>query len=31
VAYLPDPLEPPELGRALICCSRPTSDIALEL
>jgi ferredoxin len=31
VAYLPDPLDPPEHGRALICCSRPTSDIALEL
>lgn len=31
VAYLPDPLEPPEEGRALICCSRPTSDVALEL
>jgi ferredoxin-NADP reductase len=29
--YLPDPLEPPEDGRALICCSRPASDIALEL
>ena len=31
VAYLPDPLEPPEEGRALICCSHPTSDVALEL
>jgi ferredoxin len=31
VAYLPDPLEPPEHGRALICCSRPTSNIALAL
>jgi ferredoxin-NADP reductase/MOSC domain-containing protein YiiM len=31
VAYLPDPLEPPEEGRALICCSRPASDVALEL
>jgi ferredoxin-NADP reductase/MOSC domain-containing protein YiiM len=31
VAYLPDPLDPPEDGRALICCSRPTSDVALEL
>jgi ferredoxin-NADP reductase/MOSC domain-containing protein YiiM len=31
VAYLPDPLEPPEDGRALICCSRPASDVALEL
>jgi ferredoxin-NADP reductase/MOSC domain-containing protein YiiM len=31
VTYLPDPLEPPEDGRALICCSQPTSDVALEL
>jgi ferredoxin-NADP reductase/MOSC domain-containing protein YiiM len=31
VAYLPDPLDPPEDGRALICCSRPASDVALEL
>jgi ferredoxin-NADP reductase/MOSC domain-containing protein YiiM len=31
VAYLPEPLEPPEDGRALICCSRPVSDVALEL
>ena len=29
--YLPDPLEPPEDGRALICCSRPSSDVALAL
>jgi ferredoxin-NADP reductase/MOSC domain-containing protein YiiM len=31
VGYLPEPLEPPEDGRALICCSRPASDVALEL
>ena len=31
VGYDPDPLEPPERGRALICCGRPTSDVALEL
>jgi ferredoxin-NADP reductase/MOSC domain-containing protein YiiM len=31
LAYLPDPLEPPEDGRALICCSRPASDVALAL
>jgi ferredoxin-NADP reductase/MOSC domain-containing protein YiiM len=31
VSYLPDPLEPPEPGRALICCSRPGSDVALAL
>jgi ferredoxin-NADP reductase len=29
--YLPEPLEPPEDGRALICCSRPASDVALAL
>lgn len=29
--YEPDPLEEPERGRALICCSRPASDVALEL
>jgi ferredoxin len=31
VAYLTDPLEPQEHGRALICCSHPISDVALEL
>ena len=31
VDYLPDPLETPEDGRVLICCCRPTSDVALEL
>ena len=31
LAYEPDPLEQPEHGRALICCSRPASDVALEL
>ncbi len=31
VAYLPEPLEPPEAGRALLCCSRPASAIALDL
>jgi ferredoxin-NADP reductase/MOSC domain-containing protein YiiM len=31
VTYLPDPLDPPEDGRALICCSQPASDVALEL
>jgi ferredoxin len=31
LAYLPDPLEAPEDGRALICCSRPASDVALAL
>jgi hypothetical protein len=28
---VPDPLEPPEDGRALIWCSHPTSDVALAL
>jgi ferredoxin-NADP reductase/MOSC domain-containing protein YiiM len=31
VTYSPDPLESPEEGRALICCSQPASDVALEL
>ena len=31
VAYSPDPLEAPEDGRTLICCTQPTSDVALEL
>jgi ferredoxin-NADP reductase/MOSC domain-containing protein YiiM len=31
VTYLPDPLEAPEEGRVLICCSRPVTDVALEL
>ncbi len=31
LTYAPDPLDPPEDGRALICCSRPASDVALAL
>jgi ferredoxin len=31
LAYAPDPLEPPEHGRTLICCSRPVCQVALEL
>ena len=31
VAYAPEPLDTPEPGRALICCARPRSDVALEL
>ena len=31
VTYNPDPLDPPEEGRALICCSQPASDVALAL
>ena len=30
-AWTPAPLDPPEDGHALVCCSRPTSDIALAL
>lgn len=31
VGYEPDPLEPPAAGNALICCSRPSSDIEVDL
>jgi ferredoxin-NADP reductase/MOSC domain-containing protein YiiM/ferredoxin len=31
VAYSPDPLEPPAGGQVLICCSRPGTDIVLDL
>jgi ferredoxin len=31
VAYGPDPLEPPPEGRVLVCCSRPASELALDL
>ena len=31
VSYRPDPLEPPEPGTALICCSRPAGEIVLDL
>ena len=31
VAYSPDPLEPPAAGNVLICCSRPGTDITVEL
>jgi ferredoxin-NADP reductase len=31
VAYNPKPLEPPPDGRALVCCSRPSSEVTLEL
>ena len=30
-AYDPQPLDPPEEGRVLICCSRPASDLILDL
>ncbi len=31
VDYRPDPLEPPEPGSALICCSQPESEVTLDL
>ena len=31
VAYDPDPVEPPNEGSVLICCSRPHDDIVLDL
>ncbi|MGW1559989.1 MOSC domain-containing protein [Streptomyces sp. NPDC002144] len=31
VAYTPDPLDEPAEGNALICCSRPSGDLVLDL
>jgi ferredoxin-NADP reductase/MOSC domain-containing protein YiiM/ferredoxin len=31
VAYGPQPLEPPPEGRLLVCCSRPVSELTLDL
>ena len=31
VDYEPEPLEPPTAGRVLVCCSRPRTDVALDL
>jgi ferredoxin len=31
VAYQPEPLEPPGQGNLLICCSRPTGDVVIDL
>ena len=31
VAYQLEPLEPPPAGQALLCCSHPQSDLALDL
>ncbi len=31
VAYDPEPLEPPAAGNVLICCSRPTEDVVIDL
>jgi len=31
VSYRPEPLEPPEPGAALICCSQPSDEVTLDL
>ncbi len=31
VQYEPDPLEPPAAGNVLICCSRPSGDVEIDL
>ncbi|WP_329000747.1 MOSC and FAD-binding oxidoreductase domain-containing protein [Kribbella sp. NBC_00709] len=31
VTYSPTPLEPPPDGQVLICCARPTTDLALDM
>ena len=31
VSYEPDPLDPPAEGNVLICCCRPSADIAIDL
>jgi ferredoxin-NADP reductase/MOSC domain-containing protein YiiM len=31
VQYQPDPLEPPATGNVLICCSRPSGDVEVDL
>ena len=31
VQYEPDPLEPPATGNLLICCSRPSGDVEIDL
>ena len=31
VAYDPDPLEAPAVGNVLLCCSRPESELTLDL
>jgi ferredoxin len=31
LAYQPEPLEPPESGSALICCSQPRTEVTLDL
>jgi hypothetical protein len=31
VTYAPEPLERPARGEVLVCCSRPDSDVVLDL
>ena len=31
VSYFTEPLDPPEDGMALICCSRPVGDVTLNI
>ena len=31
VGYSPDPIDPPAVGEVLICCSRPSEDVVLDL
>jgi ferredoxin len=31
VGYFPEPLEAPAEGNVLICCSRPKTDLAIDL
>jgi ferredoxin len=31
VKYSPEPLEPPALGNALICCSQPAGELQIDL
>ena len=31
VGYFPEPLEAPAEGNVLVCCSRPNTDIAIDL
>ncbi len=31
IAYAPEPLEPPAGGQVLICCTRPVTDIVLDM
>jgi hypothetical protein len=31
ITYSPDPLEPPPDGQVLICCTRPRTDIVLDM